>query len=62
MRRLAEVLGAGMTAVRVDFYQVDGRIYFGEFTFYHHDGLMPFEPDEWDYVFGEWIKLPKYSK
>ena len=36
-----------------------GKIYFGEITFYHNAGLVPFEPEEWDYKFGEWLNLPK---
>lgn len=59
MKRLAAKLSAGMPHVRVDFYEVNGQIYFGEFTFSHWGGLMPFEPEEWDYTFGSWIKLPK---
>ena len=45
--------------VRVDFYDINGKVYFGELTFYHWSGFMPFVPGEWDYRFGEWIKLPK---
>ena len=42
--------------VRVDFYQVDGKVYFGEVTFYPEGGLGSFDPKEWDYKMGEWIK------
>ncbi len=58
MRELGEKLSKGIPHVRVDFYEVDGKTYFGELTFYHFAGLVPFEPEEWDYAFGEWIKLP----
>lgn len=58
MKQLAAVLSKGMPHVRVDFYEVNGRVYFGEFTFSHWGGLKPFEPEEWDYTFGSWIKLP----
>lgn len=54
---LAEKLSAGIPHVRVDFYEVDGKIYFGEMTFFHWSGLMPFEPKEWDKTFGSWIKI-----
>ena len=37
----------------------DGKILFGEMTFFHWSGLMPFEPEEWDYKFGSWIELPE---
>ena len=56
---LAEELLKVIPLVRVDFYEVDGRIYFGELTFFHWSGLMPFEPEEWDYTFGDWFELPQ---
>ena len=55
---LAEQLSKDMVHVRVDFYDVDGRIYFGEMTFYDGGGTQPFEPDEWDRKFGDWLNLP----
>ena len=39
----------------------NGKIYFGELTFSHWSGMMPFDPEEWDYKFGEWINLPENS-
>ena len=58
MKRLAAQLSKGLPEVRVDFYDVNGHIYFGEFTFFHFGGMVKFNPVEWDYKFGEWIKLP----
>jgi len=58
MKRLASQLSKGLPEVRVDFYDVNGNIFFGEFTFFHFGGMVPFNPVEWDYKFGEWIKLP----
>ena len=58
MRELAEKLSVGIPHLRVDFYEVDGKIYFGELTFSHWSGMMPFEPAEWDKTFGDWIELP----
>lgn len=55
---LSKVLSAGLPHVRVDFYEVNGHLYFGELTFYHFSGFMPFQPGEWDCKFGEWLKLP----
>ena len=55
----SKILSKGFPHVRVDFYEVDGHLYFGELTFYHFSGFMPFEPDRWDKVFGDWLKLPK---
>ncbi len=59
MRELAEKLGAGIPHVRIDFYEVNGEVLFGEMTFTHWSGLKPFDPIEWDYTFGSWIKLPE---
>ena len=62
MKRLAAQLSKGLPEVRVDFYDVNGHIYFGEFTFFHFGGMVKFNPVEWDYKFGEWIKLPIKNK
>lgn len=59
MKMLASKLSKGLPQVRVDFYEVNGKVYFGELTFFHHGGIVPFEPEEWDYTFGSWIKLPE---
>lgn len=58
MIQLAETLSEGIPQVRVDLYNIYGRPYFGEMTLFHYGGKKPFEPDEWDYIFGEWIHLP----
>lgn len=58
MVNLAEALSKGFPQVRVDLYNINGKIYFGEMTFFHWGGKIPFEPDEWDYTFGNWITLP----
>ena len=52
MKELAEVLSAGFDHVRVDFYYIDGRIYFGEMTFTPAGGRMRIEPPEWDEKLG----------
>lgn len=57
MIHLAEVLSRGMPHVRVDLYEVDGKVLFGEYTFFHFAGIVPFEPQEWDGKFGEWLNL-----
>ncbi len=59
MKELAKKLSQGIPHVRVDFYEVDGKVYFGELTFSHWSGMTAFEPIEWDYTFGEWIELPR---
>lgn len=58
MIEFSKILSKGYPHVRVDFYEVDGHLYFGELTFYHFSGFMPFEPDRWDKIFGDWLKLP----
>lgn len=57
MKSIAAKLSKGFPSVRVDLYEVDGKVYFGEMTFFHWSGHMPFEPEEWDYKFGSWINL-----
>ncbi len=59
MKELARKLSKDIPQVRVDFYEVNGKVYFGEMTFFHFGGIVPFEPEEWDYKFGEWIVLPE---
>jgi len=59
MRELAEILARGIPHVRVDFYEVNGKVYFGEVTFYHQNGLISFEPDVWDDILGDLIELPE---
>lgn len=59
MKEIAAKLSQGIPHVRVDLYNINGSIYFGELTFSHWSGLVPFVPEEWDYTFGSWIKLPK---
>ena len=58
MKRLAEILSQGTPQLRVDFYEVDGRVYFGEMTFFHCSGFDGFHPEEWDRIFGDWVELP----
>ena len=48
--------------MRVDFYETESGVFFGEMTFSHHCGFVPFEPEEWDYKFGEWFALPDKEK
>lgn len=62
MKRLAAILSKGIAHVRVDFYDINGKVYFGEMTFFHWSGYVPFEPESYDYMLGEWIELPKKFK
>ena len=58
MKELSRILSKGIPHVRVDFYDINGHIYFGELTLFHWSGFVKFEPNEWDNSFGSWIKLP----
>ena len=53
MLTLADTLATDLDFVRVDLYSVGGKIYFGELTCYPAGAAAPFEPKEYDYIFGE---------
>lgn len=57
MVRVAEKLSAGFPFVRVDLYDINGQIYFGEITLYPGCGFEPFQPEEWDFKMGDLIEL-----
>lgn len=59
---LAQELSKGIPQLRVDFYEVNGKVYFGELTFSHYSGFVPFEPKSWDETFGNWIQLPEKKR
>ena len=54
---LAAKLSSGQPFLRVDFYEVNNKIKFGELTFSPTSGMGGFDPEEWDYKFGSWVKL-----
>ena len=57
-----EKLSKDIPYLRVDTYIIDGKILFGEMTFYTWGGIMKFEPKEWDLKLGHMLKLPKKYK
>lgn len=59
MIEYAERLAADFPHVRVDFYEVDGRIRFGELTFFHASGYLHFVPDSYDEQLGAHFVLPE---
>lgn len=59
MIHIAEILSGEFPHVRVDLYNVNGKIIFGEMTFYNDSGYMRFDPDEFDYIAGDMFKLPE---
>lgn len=54
----AKILSMGIPYLRVDFYYNNGRLLFGELTFYPGSGFEPFNPDSYDIEIGKLIKLP----
>lgn len=62
MKEIAARLSEGLPHVRVDLYDINGMIYFGELTLYPGNGTEPFDPLEWDYEFGKHINLPQKRK
>lgn len=59
MKLLASKLTSKFPHCRADFYDMGGKVYFGELTFSHFSGFEPMEPMEWDDKFGHWLTLPK---
>ena len=58
MEELAKKLSRDIPFVRIDFYEIKGRIYFGEITFFPASGLNGFEPSEVDEQIGKMLILP----
>lgn len=58
MMSIVRKLSMGIPQLRVDLYDANGTIYFGETTFFHDGGFCKFSPPEWDKKLGEYIKLP----
>lgn len=59
MVKLAEKLSKDVPFLRVDFYDVNNHIYFGELTFFPASGFGTFTDEEWDYTLGSWLVLPR---
>jgi hypothetical protein len=62
MLELARKLSEGEPFLRVDLYEIEGKIYFSELTFTPCGGMMQFHPSQWDKTLGSWIKLPEKTK
>ena len=61
MVELAEILSKELIFARIDFYEVKGKIYFGEITLCPGNGIEEFRPYEWDNNLGSWINLPVHK-
>lgn len=57
MKKIAKEVSKGFPHVRIDLYDINGDVYFGETTFFHFSGNVPFNPEEWDYKLGEWLDI-----
>lgn len=62
MVKIAEILAKDYPHVRIDLYNINGKIFFGEYTFFHESGLSRIEPLEWDKKIGDWLILPSCSE
>ena len=58
MVEIVKKLSENIPFARIDLYNSNGKIYFGEITFFPAGGMGKFVPDEWDYNMGEYLKLP----
>ena len=59
MQTLARKLVKDCPFVRTDFYEINGKVYFGELTFFLASELSEFEPSKWNHIFGDWVELPE---
>lgn len=55
---ISEELSKDIPYVRIDLYEINGQVYFGEITFFPGAGFVPFKPDSFDYLLGSWLELP----
>ena len=62
MKKLSAVLSKNIPHLRVDWYEINGELYFGELTFSTRGGMVPFADVEWDRKLGELINLGLVKK
>ena len=58
MLELSRKLATGIHHLRVDWYVINGKLYFGELTFFDGSGFVPYDNPDNDLLLGSWIKLP----
>ena len=58
MLSMASALSKGFHFLRVDLYEINGKVYFSEFTFFSDAGFAPFYPESWNETLGSWIHIP----
>lgn len=59
MKQMANELAQNIPFSRIDLYEINGKPYFGEITFFPASGFAKFRPDEWNKVIGDWVKIIK---
>lgn len=57
MIEIAKKLSKGIKQVRIDLYELNGKIYFGEYTFFHGGGFSLFNPPKWEKQLGDYIEI-----
>lgn len=62
MLRIAKLLSKDFPMVRVDLYSTQGKVIFGELTFYPGNGILEFYPDEFNKIAGAYLNLPKLEE
>ncbi len=62
MKEFSAVLSRGIPHLRVDWYEINGKLYFGELTFSTCGGMVPFEDEKWDKKLGDMINLDLVKK
>lgn len=62
MLKIAERLSGTFPEVRVDLYNINGKIYFGELTFYDGSGYMCFHPDSFDFKAGNFFDISSFTQ
>lgn len=58
MLMLSKNLSSYFPHVRVDFYEVKGKVIFGELTFFHHSGMGEFRPEKFEEEMGSYLHIP----
>lgn len=62
MVEMARILAKDTYHLRVDFYEVNGKVYVGEMTFFDGGGFVAFDPEKYNRILGDWINLPIDNK
>ena len=59
MKKIAAELSYNLPYCRVDLYNISGKIYFGEITFFPTGAFANLKPEKWNRIFGDYLELPK---